>query len=96
VVDTVDLKRRVALYQEAQREGYGAIIVQANIEDTRLGVQEYAIEKLGVQCVELKWGQGAKCIGGEIKVKTLERVYQFIPGFIVRFLRRTRACLARI
>ncbi|MBM4086105.1 MAG: FMN-binding glutamate synthase family protein, partial [Planctomycetes bacterium] len=54
VVDTVDLKRRVRLYQEFQGNGYGAIIVQANVEDTRLRVQEYAIEKLGVQCVELK------------------------------------------
>jgi len=58
VVDTTDLKRRVKLYQDYQHDGYGAIIVQANIEDTRLKVHEYAIEKLGVECVELKWGQG--------------------------------------
>ncbi len=73
VVDTVDLKRRVKLYQDAQRDGYGAIVVQANVEDTRLHVQEYAIEKLGVQCVELKWGQGAKDIGGEVKIKNLKK-----------------------
>jgi glutamate synthase domain-containing protein 2 len=73
VVDTVDLKRRVKLYQDHQRDGYGAIVVQANIEDTRLGVQEYAVEKLGVQCVELKWGQGAKDIGGEVKIKELKK-----------------------
>ncbi|MGB2614009.1 MAG: FMN-binding glutamate synthase family protein [Phycisphaerae bacterium] len=73
VVDTADLKRRVKLYQDHQRDGYGAIIVQANIEDTRLGVQEYAIENLGVQCVELKWGQGAKDIGGEVKIKDLQK-----------------------
>ena len=42
VVDTVDLKRRVELYRRYQRDGYGAIVVQANIEDTRLGGQEYA------------------------------------------------------
>jgi glutamate synthase domain-containing protein 2 len=72
VADTADLKRRVKLYQDHQREGYGAIIVQANIEDTRLGVQEYAIEKLGVECVELKWGQGAKDIGGEVKIRDLK------------------------
>jgi len=71
-VDTADLKRRVKLYQDHQRDGYGAIIVQANIEDTRLGAQEYAIEKLGVQCVELKWGQGAKDIGGEVKIRDLK------------------------
>jgi glutamate synthase domain-containing protein 2 len=73
VVDTTDLKRRVKLYQEYQRDGYGAIVVQANVEDTRLGVQEYAIEKLGVQCVELKWGQGAKDIGGEVKIRDLKK-----------------------
>ncbi|MHC4591799.1 MAG: FMN-binding glutamate synthase family protein [Planctomycetota bacterium] len=73
VVDTADLKRRVKLYKDYQRDGYGAIVVQANIEDTRLGVQEYAIEKLGVECVELKWGQGAKNIGGEVKIRDLKK-----------------------
>jgi len=73
VIDTVDLKRRVSLYKDYQRDGYGAIIVQANIEDTRLRAQEYAIEKLGVACVELKWGQGAKDIGGEVKVRDLKK-----------------------
>ena len=59
-------------------------MVQANIEDTRLGVQEYAVQKLGVECVELKWGQGAKCIGGEIKVSSLESAIQLKKrGFIV-------------
>jgi glutamate synthase domain-containing protein 2 len=73
VVDTVDLKRRVQLYTNYQRDGFGAIVVQANVEDTRLGVQEYAIEQLGVQCVELKWGQGAKNIGGEVKIRSLKK-----------------------
>ncbi|MBP1691864.1 MAG: glutamate synthase family protein, partial [Bacteroidetes bacterium] len=73
VVDTVDLKRRVNLYKDHQIDGYGAIVVQANVEDTRLGTQEYAIEKLGVQCVELKWGQGAKNIGGEVKIRSLKK-----------------------
>ncbi|HOO37530.1 MAG TPA: FMN-binding glutamate synthase family protein [Deltaproteobacteria bacterium] len=84
VVDTVDLKRRVELYQRYQRDGYGAIIVQANIEDTRLGAQEYAIEKLGVQCVELKWGQGAKDIGGEVKIPDLKKAQMLARrGYIV-------------
>lgn len=73
VVDTVELKRRVKLFTDYQRDGYGAIILQANVEDTRLGVHEYAIEKLGIQCVELKWGQGAKDIGGEVKVTNLKK-----------------------
>ena len=83
-MDTVDLKRRVKLYQDHQRDGYGAIIVQANIEDTRLGVQEYAIEKLGVECVELKWGQGAKDIGGEVKISDLKKAQMLYErGYIV-------------
>jgi glutamate synthase domain-containing protein 2 len=73
VVNTVDLKRRVSLYRDNQRDGYGAIIVQANVEDTMLGVQEYALKELGVQCVELKWGQGAKDIGGEVKIRDLKK-----------------------
>jgi glutamate synthase domain-containing protein 2 len=84
VVDTADLKRRVALYKDHMREGYGAIIVQANVEDGRLGVQEYAIEKLGVEIVELKWGQGAKDIGGEVKITDLKKaqlLYQ--RGYVV-------------
>ena len=73
ILETVDLKRRIKLYQDHQRDGYGAIIVQANVEDTRLGVQEYAISELGVEVVELKWGQGAKNIGGEVKIRDLEK-----------------------
>ena len=84
VVDTVDLKRRVALFRENMRDGYGAIIVQANVEDTRLGVQEYAIEKLGVSIVELKWGQGAKDIGGEVKISDLKKAQiLYERGYIV-------------
>jgi len=84
VVDTADLKRRVKLYKDHQRDGYGAIIVQANIEDTRLGAQEYAIEKLGVQCVELKWGQGAKDIGGEVKIRDLQKAQMLYQrGYLV-------------
>ena len=84
VVDTVDLKRRVKLYRDYQRDGYGAIIVQANIEDTRLLAQEYAIEQLGVECVELKWGQGAKDIGGEVKIRDLEKAQLLYErGYVV-------------
>jgi glutamate synthase domain-containing protein 2 len=84
VVDTQDLKRRVNLYKDHMRDGYGAIIVQANVEDTRLGAQEYAIETLGVQCVELKWGQGAKNIGGEVKIRDLKKAKMLAErGYIV-------------
>jgi len=84
VLDTVDLKRRVKLYRDHQRDGYGAIIVQANVEDTRLGVHEYAIQELGVECVEIKWGQGAKNIGGEVKIRDLKKAQLLYErGYIV-------------
>ncbi len=54
-------------------DGYGAIIVQMNVEDTRNGVAEYVAEKYGDKVIiELKWGQGAKNIGGEIEVTSID------------------------
>lgn len=73
VVHSPEMARRVKLYQDWQQDGYGAIVVQANVEDTRLGVHEYVISELGVEAVELKWGQGAKDIGGEVKIKDLAK-----------------------
>lgn len=84
IVRSPDMEMRVKLFQDWQQDGYGAVAVQANVEDTRLGVQEYAIEKLGVEVVELKWGQGAKDIGGEVKLKTLEKAQELRRrGYIV-------------
>ena len=84
IVDTVDLKRRVMLFKDHQRDGWGATIVQANVEDTRLGIQEYAINELGVECVELKWGQGAKNIGGEVKINNLKKAQMLYDrGYVV-------------
>ena len=73
VTHSPDLERRVKLFKDWQRDGYGAIVVQANVEDSRLGVLQYAIDKLGADVVELKWGQGAKDIGGEVKIKNLNK-----------------------
>jgi len=42
----------------------GDIVLQANYDDEYHGVLEYAIEKLGVMSVELKFGQAAKGIQG--------------------------------
>jgi len=75
IVESPELRRRVETYKRWY-EGYGDIHVQMNVEDTRFGVAEYAVEKLGVETIELKWGQGAKCIGGEIKVDSLERALE--------------------
>jgi glutamate synthase domain-containing protein 2 len=73
VVHSPEMARRVVLYKAWQQDGYGAIIAQANVEDTCLGVHEYAISQLEVDAVELKWGQGAKDIGGEVKIKDLAK-----------------------
>ncbi|MBN1992054.1 MAG: FMN-binding glutamate synthase family protein [Anaerolineae bacterium] len=67
-----ELDRRIDTFLR-YHDGYGAIIVQMNVEDTRNGVAEYVIDKYGDKAIiELKWGQGAKNIGGEIQVKNLE------------------------
>jgi hypothetical protein len=67
-----ELERRIDIYLR-YFDKYGAIIVQMNVEDTRNGVAEYLIEKYGDKIIiELKWGQGAKVIGGEIQVDTLD------------------------
>ncbi len=68
-----ELERRVKAFKDWQEDGYGAIVVQENVEDSRLGVLEYSIQKLGVEAVELKWGQGAKDIGGEVKIRDLKK-----------------------
>lgn len=67
-----ELDRRIETYLRYY-DGYGAIIVQMNVEDTRNGVAEYVIDKYGDKVIlELKWGQGAKDIGGEIQVEDLD------------------------
>ena len=67
-----EMERRINTYLR-YNDGYGAIIVQLNVEDTRNGVAEFIAEKYGNKCIiELKWGQGAKDIGGEIQVTSLE------------------------
>jgi len=78
-----DMDRRIETYKRFH-EGYGEILVQMNVEDTRLGVAEYVSKKHNLQTIELKWGQGAKCIGGEIKVRSLKRAQELQRrGYIV-------------
>jgi glutamate synthase domain-containing protein 2 len=83
VVSAPDMDRRIEIYRR-YHQGYGEILVQMNVEDTRLGVAEYVRNKHGLETLELKWGQGAKCIGGEIKVNSLERALELQKrGYIV-------------
>ncbi len=84
IVRSPDMESRVKFFRDFQEDGYGTVAVQANVEDTRLGVQEYVINKLGVETVELKWGQGAKDIGGEVKIKSLKKAQELKQkGYIV-------------
>ncbi len=83
ITKSPEMDRRVEQYRR-YHEGYGDILIQMNVEDTRNGVAEYVLEKLGVETIELKWGQGAKCIGGEIKVNSLDRAIELKKrGYIV-------------
>ncbi len=83
VAQSPELARRVKIFKDWY-DGYGMLLVQSNVEDTRLGVPEYAVEKLGVEGIEIKWGQGAKDIGGEVKLPSLERALQLKKrGYIV-------------
>ena len=83
VVNAPDMDRRIEIYRR-YHQGYGEILVQMNVEDTRLGVAEYVSRKHGLDTIELKWGQGAKSIGGEIKVSSLERALELQSrGYIV-------------
>lgn len=83
VVRSPELERRVRTFKK-WHDGYGAIVLQQNVEDGRLGAPEYAVEKLGIECMELKWGQGAKDIGGEVKLKSIERALELKKrGYVV-------------
>ena len=78
-----EMERRINSFRQWY-DGTGGIIIQANVEDTKLGVPEYVIEKLGIEIFELKWGQGAKDIGGEVKLHSLERALELKErGYIV-------------
>jgi len=72
VVSSKDLEYRVKKFREFWDGKYGDIAVQTNVEDQRGGVDVYSISKLEVNIIERKWGQGAKAIGGEIRVRSLD------------------------
>lgn len=83
VIKSPEMDRRIKAYQRFY-DGYGELLVQLNVEDTRLGVAEYIRKKHNLETIELKWGQGAKSIGGEIKVNSLDRAIELQKrGYIV-------------
>jgi hypothetical protein len=84
ITSAPELERRIDGYLRYY-DGYGAVIVQLNVEDTRNGVAEFVVDKYGDKCIiELKWGQGAKDIGGEIQVTSLDyAIFLKERGYVV-------------
>ncbi|KXB08660.1 glutamate synthase, partial [candidate division MSBL1 archaeon SCGC-AAA382N08] len=68
-----DMENRIETYRKFWDGENGDVSVQTNVEDERLDVEDYVINDLGVNIIERKWGQGAKAIGGEVRIDTLER-----------------------
>ncbi len=73
VVSSPELKRRVDLFRKFWDGKNGDVIVQTNVEDQKLGIDVYALSSLEVNIIERKWGQGAKAIGGEVRLKDLQK-----------------------
>jgi glutamate synthase domain-containing protein 2 len=76
VQSSPDMEFRVGSFKELWDGEFGNIAVQTNVEDMRAKVDEYVISKLEVDIIERKWGQGAKAIGGEVRLNTLERALE--------------------
>ena len=84
VVDSPDMRFRIDSYRKFWDGKYGDIAVQTNVEDQRGGVDEYLLSKLEIDTMERKWGQGAKAIGGEVRLFTLERALELKGrGYVV-------------
>jgi hypothetical protein len=73
ITHSPELKRRVDSFRKFWDGKYGDVIIQTNVEDQRLGIDAYALSKLEVNIIERKWGQGAKAIGGEVRLKDLQK-----------------------
>ncbi|MFP4197048.1 MAG: glutamate synthase-related protein [Methanomassiliicoccales archaeon] len=79
-----DMEFRVNSFKEMWDGKHGEIAVQTNVEDLRGGVDDYVMSDLDVNVIERKWGQGAKAIGGEVRLDTLERALELKQrGYLV-------------
>jgi len=79
-----ELKRRIDTFRKFWDGKHGDVVVQTNVEDQRLGVDVYAISRLEVNVIERKWGQGAKAIGGEVRIRDLDKAITLKKrGYIV-------------
>ncbi|MBN1888676.1 MAG: hypothetical protein JW850_11835 [Thermoflexales bacterium] len=83
VVNAPLIAEMVSAFRRYQRDA-GDIVLQANFDDEYHGVLEYAIERLGIKSVELKFGQAAKGIQGMSRVPQIEDALHFKAlGYIV-------------
>lgn len=79
-----DMNFRVQRFRDFWDGKYGEIVVQTNVEDQRLGTDVYSLSKLEVNVIERKWGQGAKAIGGEVRIYDLKKAIELKKrGYIV-------------
>jgi hypothetical protein len=84
VIQSPLIAEMVSAFRRYER-AFGDIILQANFDDEYHGVLEYALERLGVKSVELKFGQAAKGIQGYGRVPKIEDALRFKKlGYIVR------------
>jgi len=91
VTKSPELKRRVDLFKKFWDGKYGDVIIQTNVEDQKLGIDTYALSKLEVNIIERKWGQGAKAIGGEVRIPEDPVVQEsFKDGVFNTFERHSR------
>ncbi|MBP7865588.1 MAG: FMN-binding glutamate synthase family protein [Acidobacteria bacterium] len=83
VVEAPLIAEMVSAFRRYQRD-CGDVVLQANIDDEYHGVLEYAIDRLGVKSVELKFGQAAKGIQGMGRVPRIEDALRFKAlGYLV-------------
>jgi glutamate synthase domain-containing protein 2 len=84
VQDSPDMKFRIESYRKYWDGKHGDIVVQTNVEDQRGGVDVYLLSKLDVNIIERKWGQGAKAIGGEVRISDLKKAQELKRrGYVV-------------
>jgi hypothetical protein len=83
VVSSPLIKDMVNSFRTYQR-GYGDIVLQGNFDDDYMGVLEYAVKELGVESIEIKFGQAAKGIQGMGMVNSLDEALKFKKmGYVV-------------
>lgn len=74
------LKHTVDLYKQNRKQGYGAMVIQINANEHKIGLPAVA-KKLGADAIEFKIGQGAKQgLGGEIQFEGDDLAKKFLQA----------------